>query len=299
MSCLLYLKCTRTEAYRWPGFLPSHPSPFRAVIVSYSEELTPPSSPAAVDLAQRIQELSPWFYEFQLGSFTTRSALPQEVRSIFETRRIMLERFVTRHFAGRLENIRVADIGCHEGFYSVALARLGVPEILGIDVRETNLAKARFVSEVLAVRAVRYKLGNCEQLSPADYGTFPLTLCLGLLYHLENPMLCLRNLAALTEEVCLVETQVIDEIVGRAEWGSRAWSRPYSGVLALIDETPEHFSDKGSETGATPLSTCPSPRALEVMLLHAGFRRIEFLEVPPEGYEQLVRGKRVMCAAWK
>jgi hypothetical protein len=35
------------------------------------------------------------------------------------------------------------------------------------------------------------------------------------------------------------------------------------------------------------------------MLLHAGFQRVEFLEVPPNGYEQLVRGKRVMCAAWK
>jgi hypothetical protein len=176
---------------------------------------------------------------------------------------------------------------------------MGVAEILGIDVRETNLAKARFVSEVLGVSAARYERGNSERLSPADYGTFPLTLFLGLLYHLENPMLCLRNVCALTDEVCVIETQVIDEVEGRAEWGSRGWSRPYSGVLALIDETSEHFSDKGAETGATPLSTCPSPLALEVMLRHAGFQRIEFLKVPPNGYEQLARGKRVMCAAWK
>lgn len=261
--------------------------------------LKPASSPAGADLERRIQELAPWFYEFQLGPFTTRSALPAEVRSIFETRLVMLEGFVKRHFGERLRAIRAADIGCHEGFYSIALARMGVREIVGIDVREENLKKARFVSEVLCVPAARYEQGNSERLSPADYGTFPLTLFLGLLYHLENPMLCLRNVCALTEEVCLIETQVIDEIEGRAEWGSRGWWRPYSGVLALIDETSEHFSDNGAETGATPLSTCPSPRALEVMLLHAGFQRVEFLEVPPNGYEQLVRGKRVMCAAWK
>ena len=53
--------------------------------------LKPASSPAGADLERRIQELAPWFYEFQLGPFTTRSALPAEVRSIFETRLVMLE----------------------------------------------------------------------------------------------------------------------------------------------------------------------------------------------------------------
>jgi len=52
---------------------------------------------------------------------------------------------VDRYFGHRLQKIRCVDVGCHEGFYSVAMARKGVQQVRGIDVRESNLVKARFV----------------------------------------------------------------------------------------------------------------------------------------------------------
>ncbi len=105
-------------------------------------------------------------------------------------------------------------------------------------------------------------------------------------------------MAAVTRELCVLETQVIDEVEGVAEWGAQKWTRPYQGVLALIDESAEHAASN-RETGSTPLATCPSPRALEVMLKHAGFKRVEFIDPPAEAYEQHARRKRVVCAAWK
>ena len=138
---------------------------------------------------------------------------------------------------------------------------------------------------------------NAERID-ATLGTFELTFFLGLLYHLENPMLCLRNASAVTSEMCVVETQVIDEIEGETEWGASAWKRPYQGALALIDETPE-FDNDNRETGATPLATCPSRKGLVSMLKHAGFPRVEFIQPPADAYEQLARGKRVVCAAYK
>jgi hypothetical protein len=81
-------------------------------------------------------------------------------------------------------------------------------------------------------------------------------------YHVENRMLCLRNVAAVTGELWLIETQVIDEVDGEAEWGSREWTRPYKGVIAVIDESGE-FDAGNQETGVTAMATCPSPRALE------------------------------------
>jgi tRNA (mo5U34)-methyltransferase len=252
-----------------------------------------------IDLQTRIAELGPWFYDFDLGGgVVTPSSIPAEVRPIFRSRLEMVEGVVRRHFGSRLNQIRCIDVGCHEGFYSVAMARRGVREVLGVDVRPENLARARFVSETLNLRNVRYEQGNCEELSADTHGGFELSLFLGLLYHLENPMLCLRRVAAMTTELCVVETQVVDEVEGTAEWGSREWTRPWRGVLALIDESAEYYNDI-TETGATPLATCPSPRALETMLRHAGFSRVEMIQPPPGAYEQLARGKRVVCAAWK
>jgi len=247
----------------------------------------------------RIAALGPWFYEFDFGTDgRTVSLLPSDVLPIHSTRLEMVNRAVVAHFGERLAQVRCLDVGCHEGYYSVAMARKGVREVLGIDVRETNLRKARFVAEALGLSNISYQQGNCEELDPSALGRYELCLFLGILYHLENPMLALRKVAAMTTELCVIETQVADEVEGAAEWGAREWTRPYHGILALIDESGE-FEAGNRETGASPLATCPSPRALEAMLKHAGFSRIDWIAPPPDAYEQHSRGKRVVCTAYK
>jgi len=250
-------------------------------------------------IREQIEALGPWFYEFDLGGGRrTPSSLPAEVQPIHETRLGMVMGAVKAHFGARLAQIRAIDVGCHEGYYSVALAREGVKSVLGVDVRETNLARARFVGQALGLANVEWRQGNCEDLRVEDTGEFELCLFLGLLYHLENPMRCLRNISRVTREVCVIETQVIDEVEGAAEWGWREWTRPYHGVLALIDESGE-FYNENTEAGASPIATCPSPRALEFMLKQAGFRRVETIAPPAGAYEQHARAKRVVAVAYK
>ena len=251
------------------------------------------------EMVARVAELGPWFYPFDLGhGVRTESAIPASVAGIFETRLAMVDQLVDRHFGPRFAEASCLDIGCHEGFYTVSMARRGMRRVVGMDVREINLRKARFVAEALGLSNVSFFEGNCEQLRAEDVGQFDLTLFLGVLYHLENPMLCLRNLSAVTKELSIVETQVIDEVEGSTEWGAREWTRQYQGALAVIDETPEFHTDI-RETGGTPVALCPSPKALEFLLRQAGFRRVEFVPPPPGAYEQHQRGKRVVCAAYK
>jgi ubiquinone/menaquinone biosynthesis C-methylase UbiE len=210
----------------------------------------------------------------------------------------MLTSAVDAHFGGRLRDIECLDIGCHEGFYSLAMARRGVRSVTAVDARPENLNRARFVAEAMGAGNIVFRQGLVETLAADLARTFELTLFLGLLYHVEDPMRCLRQVAAVTGELCVLETQVVDEVEGRTEWGSRDWTRPYQGILAVIDEAGE-FDAGNRETGVTPMATCPSPKALLFMLKQAGFRRAEILAPPPGAYEQHARGKRVLCAAWK
>src|SRR5690242_4466206 len=95
------------------------------------------------EIEQKISELGPWFYPFQFANgLRTTSSVPPDVTQIFDTRLEMVRHVVERQFGGRLPAIRCIDIGCHEGFYSIALAKMGVRSVTGVDVRESNLSKA-------------------------------------------------------------------------------------------------------------------------------------------------------------
>jgi tRNA (mo5U34)-methyltransferase len=250
-------------------------------------------------IRQGIEDLGPWFYRFEFGNgLETTPAIPASVVDIFDTRLRMVESAVAGHFGERLKHIGCLDIGCHEGFYSIAMAKRGVRRVVGIDAREENLKRARFVARALGVDGIQYRQGRVERLADDETSKYELTLFLGVLYHVEDPMRCLRQVAAVTGELCVLETQVVDEVDGFAEWGSRDWTRPYQGILALIDESGE-FDAGNRETGVSPMATCPSPRALLFMLRQAGFSRAEILTPPPDAYEQHARGKRVVCAAYK
>ncbi len=254
--------------------------------------------PAASNaIVSEIEALGPWFYPFDFDGVRTRSYLPPHMVEIFETRRRMVEGVVAAHFGERIGQVRCLDIGCHEGYYSFAMARMGVGRVTGLDVREGNLARARFAARQLGHIGIEFRARNVETLDAASLGRFDLTLLLGVVYHLENPMRALRNVRAVTSEVCVVESQVIDEIEGETEWGERDSKQPYRGVLALVDDSAE-FDGDNNETGHTPVALCPSPRALEFMLLQAGFARVEFVDPPEGAYEQHARGKRVVCAAY-
>ena len=253
----------------------------------------------AQEIRDGIQSHGPWFYRFEFeGGLETTTLLPPSVADIFETRRQMVNSVVDGYFGARLAEVECLDIGCHEGFYSLEMARKGVRRVVGIDAREENLSRARFVAEAMGVRSIEYRWGRVETLAADVSHKFDLTLFLGLLYHVEDPMRCLREVAAVTGEMCVIETQVVDDVDGFAEWGSREWTRPYVGIIAVIDETAE-FDTGIRETGISPMATCPSPKALRYMLRQAGFARVEMVEPPPGAYEQHARGKRVVCAAWK
>lgn len=245
-----------------------------------------------------IEQFGPWFYAFDFGDgLSTTPAIPAQVAGIHGTRLAMTEAAVAQHFGPRARGLECLDIGCHQGFYSIALARNGW-RVTGIDAREESLQSARFASEAAGFPEIQYRQDRVETLANDVGRTFDLTLFLGVLYHVEDPMLCLRQVSAVTKEMCVIETQVVDEVEGSAEWGSRDWTRPYNGILALIDESGE-FHAGNRETGVTPMATCPSPRALLFMCRQAGFSRAEILTPPPDAYEQHARGKRVLCAAYK
>ena len=249
------------------------------------------------ELQARIDEMGPWFYDMEIGNgLRTTSKVAATHDDIHVTRREMVSRAVQSHFGDRLQGVNAMDVGCHEGYFSFLLRELGVPKIHGVDLRLESLNKAKALAEIAGHDSMTWTHCNCEALDQHVQDQYELCLCVGLIYHLENPIRCLRQIADRCGEMIVVETQVCNEIHGETEWGRQECRMPYQGGFALIDET---CFDDNPETGASPLALCPSPAALETVLKALGFDRVETIAPPESGNEQMLRGKRVVVAGYR
>jgi tRNA (mo5U34)-methyltransferase len=246
------------------------------------------------ELLERIRA-RPWFYEFALPDGTrTKSHLPEGVEKIHETRLALLDQALDRAVGRDCSALTAVDLACHQGWFALQLARRNFRSILGVDARDEHLADAKLMAEVLGVPSFATRKLDLEEAKAPEIGVHDVTLMLGLLYHLENPVRVLRLARAVTRKVMIIETQVVPHMSGIVDWGSWRFQRPMVGAFGIIDETAETHAPEASVHG---ICLAPSIETLEWLLKRVGFRRVERLMPPADGYEQLVAHKRAMYAA--
>jgi len=113
-------------------------------------------------------------------------------------------------FPGEKRSIRVADLGCLEGGYAVAFARMGF-SVLGIEVREANFAACRHVKERVNLANLEFVRDDAWNLG--RYGPFDAVFCCGLLYHIDRPKLFLEKVSAATSKLLLLQTHFSTELL--------------------------------------------------------------------------------------
>src|ERR1700680_2575323 len=105
----------------------------------------------------------------------------------------------------------ILELGSLEGGQTFQLARrLPNARILGIEGRQSNIDRARFVQRLLKIKNAEFRLGNLEMLPLMQLGHFDTVLCSGLLYHLPRPWVLLDSLSQVTGRLYL-STHFADE----------------------------------------------------------------------------------------
>ena len=145
-----------------------------------------------------------------------------------------------------LEGRSVLEIGAGVGwltrFFIERNCRITATEGRAANVEEL----ARRVSGATVCQA------DVEQ-SLTGLGRFDVVFCYGVLYHLENPVLALRNMAEVCDDLLLLETHVCDS------------RRP---ILMLEDEP------KSANQALRGLAHRPSPSYVTMVLNRIGFRHV-------------------------
>jgi len=189
----------------------------------------------------------------------------------------------------------VLDIGAYDGFFSFSAERLGAARVVAMDHYIWSSDMVGYMDEWRSMRAaggtlasphetrwwqpselpgrrpfdaaraclgsaVEPVVGDFMTIEPASVGQFDVVLFLGVLYHLEDPLLALRKVAQFVKPggVCIVETEAMEI--------------PGSGDRALCEFFPgQELNDDSSNWWA------PNAAALDGLCRAAGFGTVQVL----------------------
>jgi FkbM family methyltransferase len=123
---------------------------------------------------------------------------------VIEARGALIRRLVPE-LSGALGFTTALDAGCGLGFFAKILEECGL-EVRGFDGRGQNVEEAR-----RRYPQIHFEQGDIQDPGILRLGSFDLVLCFGLLYHLENDLLAIRNLRALTGKGLLLESMCLPD----------------------------------------------------------------------------------------
>ena len=171
----------------------------------------------------------------------------------------------------------MCDLACAEGFVTDHFIRKGVK---GIDCYELNLNQIQRFHLVQAYKrqeaATVYRLdfeGPAWRLAIPE--TYDVVLCLGIVYHMQNPMTFLQNVYDLTGKVCVVESDT------NVTFGDQS-------LLIPVEQT----MTKAPGDVRFLFEMRPTRQALVDMLLAVGFSSVKVMAPPADGVCPYLRDGR-------
>jgi tRNA (mo5U34)-methyltransferase len=227
------------------------------------------------DIAQRIDELGPWFHNMRIGGIET----------------------APNHFLGNypackwnkfaaivpedLSDRTVLDIGCNAGFYSLEMKRRGAAAVVGIDHDPHYLRQAAFAAEQAGLELELHQMSVYEV---AKLGRrFDLVIFAGVLYHLRHPLLALDMIY---EHVA--EDLMLFQSMQRGSDGLPELKQDYPFWEDQVFDEPTypklHFVEQ-DYSGDPTNWFIPNRAAVEAMLRSSGFK----IEAHPEREVYLCR----------
>jgi hypothetical protein len=215
--------------------------------------------------------LQPWWFRFEINGVTLGGQVPRD------TEKTELFSKWARKLGQPVKTIM--ELGSHEGSHSLQLANVpGVERVIGLEGREDNLERARFIKRISGADSIEFYHNNLENLDPCSWPACDAVFCAGLLYHLPRPWEFVPKLSILCKSYLFLDTH----------------------YAKIADERVEGYSGKWTAEGTDPLSGLSSRsfwlsfQDMIRILMQNGFL-IRFVR----DYETFPNGPRVFIIAEK
>jgi SAM-dependent methyltransferase len=173
-----------------------------------------------------------------------------------------------------LGKLRVLDLACLEGLFGIEFARHGA-NVLAIEGREANLAKAQFAKEVLSLSNLELTLGDVRTLDVEQHGHFDVVLCLGILYHLDTPdaMEFVQRIYSVCNRLTIIDTNFSLHDEEAYTWNGNTYWGKYAREHASGDASEQKLR-KNWASLENPRSFLFTRASLCNLLRHVGFTSV-------------------------
>lgn len=235
-------------------------------------ELEPYSQLAKPEMLARILKHRKWRHHHEIAELRERDDLyVAYVRRVEEMLSLVHDALDRHDLIGQLPSSSIVDLAAAEGFVTTRLVDWGATRLDAVELSAGNLDRLSLVWHYLdyqeRAQLQLYRM-DFEQAGwalrmPQNYD---IVFALGIIYHLENPLLFARNLFELTNEACIIESD------------TPTFPKPNrfrgNGVVYLNKD--QVTIDAGDIRKLIEFR--PDREALIDLMLTAGFRSVEVLE---------------------
>jgi SAM-dependent methyltransferase len=162
----------------------------------------------AHELEERIAAFPRWHYRFQFeGGIETPVARVGQINRHEQRRRYFFDALLSVT-GGSLAGMRVLDLGCNAGLWSLNAVQAGADFVLGVDRHAGYIEQAELVFEAKAIDPARYRFEQGDIFTHAFSGSFDVVLCLGIMEVTAEPLGLFELIRAAGAELVVIDTAI-------------------------------------------------------------------------------------------
>lgn len=152
-----------------------------------------------------------WGYNMPLSpDFSTQGRVSQHSETAALAKRRadyrlnMIFTGVEQVLEGGVKGRTLLDIACNWGGFSVEGRLRGARNVVGFDIREGNVNKAKLLLEHYGLDGISFRQMDLYQFQPKRQ--FDVVFNLGLMYHITQPVEMMKKTYDLTREIAVIDT---------------------------------------------------------------------------------------------
>jgi SAM-dependent methyltransferase len=175
---------------------------------------------------------APWLHDFDLPA-PLRVPMDETLRTrIGQRKSLILPRIAAQFPNGRLDGLRVLDLGANAGFWAREMSALGA-RVTCVESKRHNIAQAELIARIIGDADLTWVESSAEEFL-ARGERFDVVLCLGLLYHAADAFGLLRACAAACADLLVVDSHCINDDAAYVEFRHEYTELPSQGISSMV-----------------------------------------------------------------